>query len=177
MTHRTIVWLFAVSAVACSHQERPQSAHAEQAPVPARLETAQVSESAPPQQGIPGDPPVVEPPTAAPSPPPDQTPLTLTPASGTGAPRQTSAALVGNDGSRDKAETDADRESLREIRELIAEDASLRSAASQVVIVARDGRVWLRGQVNTAAQRAAIERAARRAGNVLSVNNELVVME
>jgi len=46
-----------------------------------------------------------------------------------------------------------------------------------VTIVARNGRVWLRGQVNTAAQRAAIEKAARRAVGVIGVNNELVAME
>jgi len=169
------VLLCAVSAVACSRASRPSTPTASTSPT--RVETAQVSESAPPPAGIPTNNPAVAPPAAAAAPPPDQTPLTLTPASGTGSPRTTSAQLVPTDSTRDKPETARDEESIREIRAALASDGKLSSVASRVTIVARNGRVWLRGQVNTAAQRAAIEKAARRAVGVIGVNNELVAME
>ena len=175
------VWLGAAAAVACSHDTRPQTI-ATAPPAPVRVETAQVSEAAPPEPGIPTRAPNVAPPAPAVAPPPDQTPLTLTPASGFGAPRRGSAALVAApaaaaDVAADKAESAQDRESIREIRELMAADATVAAIAPQVTIVARNGRVWLHGQVSTGAQRAAIEKAARRAGGVLNVNNELAVME
>jgi hypothetical protein len=180
----SITVLCALGAVGCSHDSRPQTAVA--APPPTtRVETAQVSESAPPQPGIPTNPPPVAPPAPQLTPPPDQTPLTLTPASGAGSLRSSasgSASLVsaptaGSDSTRDKAETARDQESIREIRQLLASDKTLASVAPQLTIVARNGRVWLRGQVSTNEQRASIEKVARSAGNVLNVNNELVVME
>jgi osmotically-inducible protein OsmY len=76
----------------------------------------------------------------------------------------------------DKPHTISDQESIREIRARLAEDRALAPMAERVKIVARSGRVWLRGQVNTAEQRAAIEKAARRAAGVIDVNNELVVL-
>jgi len=77
----------------------------------------------------------------------------------------------------DQATSPQDQQSVREIRELLAADPGLASIAPRLVIVARRGRVWLRGQVNTATQRAAIEKAARQAGGVIDVKNELVVLE
>jgi hypothetical protein len=175
------IWLYALGAVACSHDTRPQTAATAPTP-PARVETAQVSESAPLESGIPAAPPELAPPTTAAAPPPDQTPLTLTPAAGAGAPRNGSAALVAtpsapSDPARDKGESAQDQESIREIRQLLAADKSLAALAPHVTLVARSGRVWLRGQVSTNEQRAAIEKVARKAANVLNVNNELVVME
>ena len=176
-----ITVLCALGAVACSHDSRPQTV-AVAPPPPTRVETAQVSESAPLEAGIPTNPPAVTPPAAVVAPPPDQTPLTLTPASGVGSLRSGSAALVSaptvaSDSSRDKADTARDQESIREIRQLLASDKTIAAVAAQLTIVARSGRVWLRGQVSTNEQRAAIEKLARSAGNVLNVNNELVVME
>ena len=173
------VLLLATGAVACSYGSRPPSsptASAAPAP-PTRVETAQVSESAPPEPGIPKNHPDVAPPVNAAVPSPDQTPLTLTPASGIGAPRTASAQLVPSDPTRDKPESVQDQESIREIRELLASDKKLAPIAHQVTIVARHGRVWLRGQVNTADQRAAIEKVARQAAGVINVKNELAVME
>ena len=170
------VLLCAAGAVACSHDSRPQSV-ASAAPSTGRVETAQVSESAPIAPGIPKNSPPVAPPAPAAAPAPDQTPLGLTPASGAGSPRTVAGALVPTDPARDKAESAADQESIREIRALLASDHALASIAPQVTIFARNGRVSLRGQVNTAEQRAAIEKAARRAGGVINVKNELVVME
>jgi hypothetical protein len=104
----------------------------------------------------------------------DEKPL-ITPPAAEPAAGQQRQALV--DTNRDKADTDADRESVREIRALLAADKSLTASAQQLVVVAKNGRVRLSGQVNTAEQRAAIERAARQAANVRDVRNELVVLE
>jgi osmotically-inducible protein OsmY len=141
-----------------------------------------VSESAPLQAGIPAAPPALAPPAPVVTPPPDQTSLTLTPAAGAGSARSGSAALVATPGApsdpaRDKGDSAQDQESIREIRQLLASDKSLAALAPHVTIVARSGRVWLRGQVSTNEQRAGLEKLARKAGNVVNVNNELVVME
>jgi osmotically-inducible protein OsmY len=104
----------------------------------------------------------------------------MTPASGVGAPRTSSAQLVpGTPASSalDRGDTSQDHESIRDIRSLLASDPTLASIAPQVTIVARNGRVWLRGQVTTKEQRSAIEKAARRAVWVVDVNNELATME
>jgi hypothetical protein len=142
----------------------------------AQLETAPVRESTPPSSGIP-DSPQVAPPKQSAAPSTADTPLT--PASAVGEPRPVPAAasLVQSGPARDKADSAADQESIQEIRALLAADTTLSVPSSQVTILVRNGRVWLRGQVNTAQQRTGIERAARRAGGVLDVKNELVVME
>ena len=168
-----------VVALACSRESPPRSA-ATPAPTPAppaisRLEDAPVQASHPTEQGIPAG-PAVAPPVAPPAVPTDQ--VSLTPASGNGPARTASAALVPSAPTPDdKAESTQDRESIREIRALVASDPALASSAPHLVIVARGGRVWLRGQVNTAVQRAAIEKAARQAGGVVDVRNELAVLE
>lgn len=102
-------------------------------------------------------------------------PLGASPSAPEPAAGQQRQALV--DTNRDKADTEADRESVREIRALLAADKSLTVSAQQLVVVAKNGRVRLSGQVNTAEQRAAIERAARQAANVRDVRNDLVVLE
>jgi len=110
------------------------------------------------------------------APPTDST--SLTPASGTGSLRPTAAALVSAaPAPDDQAVSSQDEQSVREIRALLAANRDLASVAPRLVIVARNGQVWLRGQVNTADQRAAVERAARGAGGVVNVKNELVVLE
>jgi hypothetical protein len=168
-----------VMAVACSRESHPRDAAAptqvSAPPAISRLEDAPVQTSHPTGQGIPTA-PAVAPPVAPPAVPTDQVPLT--PASGNGTARTASAALVPAAPSPDdKAESAQDREALREIRALVASDPALASSASHLVIVARGGRIWLRGQVNTAAQRAAIEKAARQAAGVIDVRNELAVLE
>lgn len=164
------------AAAACSRESRPQTA-APVTPTTTPMQTAMVV-AAPGQPGEPGIPtnnPEVAPPTAQASPPPDETPLT--PASAAGQPRATSAQLVPSNPQLDKADSPSEQASAREIRELLSADKSLSATARQITIVVRDGRVWLRGQVNTAQERAAVERAARQAGGVVDVRNELVVME
>jgi len=173
------IWLCA-GALACSHETRPRSAPiAAPAPQPtfiSRLEEAPIEKSAAPESGIPTTAPSVAPPVAPPAPP--EVPISLKPASGTGSPRTASAALVpAPPAPDDKSASAQDQESIREIRSLLASDPALAPLASRVVIVARNGRVWLRGQVNTAAQRAAVEKAARQAAGVFSVKNELAALE
>jgi hypothetical protein len=183
MKWSTITPLFAAGALACAQTGRPPTASSATAPTSAdRTETAQVSESAPLEPGIPTNAPAVHPPTPALG-PAEPTAAPLSPASGNGSPRSVSAQLVPDPArdqapnSRDQAATARDRESLREMRALFASDPALAPIANQITIVARDGRVWLRGQVNTTEQRTALEKAARQAAWVLNVNNELVVME
>jgi len=172
------ILLFAASAVACAHSSRPATPTASTAPAsPTRVETAQVSESAPPASGIPRNPPVVTPPAQAAVPPPDQTPLTMAPAAGVGLPRNSSAQLVPNTPALDKGDSAKDHESIRDIRSLLASDQALSPIAAQVTILARNGRVWLRGQVTSKEQRAAIEKTARKAAWVVDVKNELVTLE
>lgn len=108
--------------------------------------------------------PLVASPLSEPSPPVDEL-----------APGKSSQALVAPN--LDQAESEDDRESVREIRARLSTDKALARSARQVSVVAKNGRVRLSGQVNTAEQRAAIERAARQAANVRDVRNELVVLE
>jgi hypothetical protein len=163
------VSMCAVAAIlACSHDQRPpssQEAVATQsqplvaAPAPVRpLATTATPPVVPPEPSVSQDEPL------------------LTPASGVATPRTGSLELVPNAAPQDKADTAEDQASVREIRELLAADKSI-SPSARLTIVARNGRVWLRGQVTTAEERAAIERSARRAGGVVDVRNELVVME
>ena len=81
------------------------------------------------------------------------------------------------DAAMNLADTAEDHESIQDIRAAMAADKSLSAAAKEVTIVARNGRVWLRGHVSTAEERSAIERAALQAAGVVEVHNELVVAE
>lgn len=164
----------AAGMLACAHEPPPA------APTPATLPTqTALVESAPSSEpglvSIPTNNPHVAAPVAPPTRAPEDVPLT--PSAGNGEPRPVSAGPVTHDASLDKAESAEDRESVSEIRALLAADASLSSTARQVTVVARHGRVWLRGQVNTAEERAAIERSARKAANVRDVRNELLVLQ
>lgn len=170
------VWL-CTGALACSHESRPRSAPTAAPPGTSvsRLEEAPAKEAAPSTSGIPAA-PSVAPPVAPPAPP--ETSLSMTPASGQGSTRNASAQLVPSaPGPDDKAQSPQDQESIREIRTLLASDPALAPVAARVVLVARNGQVWLRGQVNTAAQRAAVEKAARQAVGVINVKNELIALE
>lgn len=177
MNLSTAALLFATTCALACTPAHPAPAAPVAAPAPTRVETAQVSESAPPEPGIPKNAPPLAPPLVPVTPSPDQTPLTLTPASSAEPPRTSSAALVASDAARDKPESAQDQESIREIRALLAADRSLAPLSKQVTLVVKHGRVSLRGQVNTAEQRAAIEKAARQAVGVTNVKNELAVME
>lgn len=166
--------------LSCSRESRPpRASRPSTAPTQTALATAPVAEAAtttaePNAPGIPRA-PAVAPPVAPRAQAPEDAPLTLS--SGAGAARPVTAGLVPSDPALDKAESAEDRESVSELRALLAADTSLSPTARNVTIVARQGRIWLRGQVNTAAERAAIERSARKAAHVRDVRNELVVLE
>jgi hypothetical protein len=145
--------LCAAMGLGCSYQSQPRSAQ-RTAPPPPPLATATT-------------PPVMAAPAAAPA---------LTPASAVGPARPT-MGFVPIDSRRDKPESHQDVESILEIRQLLAADTTLSPAARNITIVARDGRIWLRGSVSTAHERAASERSARKAVHVIDVRNELSVME
>lgn len=161
----------------CSHDSRPPSA---QNTTTLPTQTALVAPTPAPAAepgapGIPTNTPAVAPPVAPVARAPEEVPLT--PSSARGEPRPVAAGLVPSDPALDKTESAEDQESVGEIRALLAADPSLSPGARQVMIVARKGRIWLRGQVNTPEERAAIERAARKAANVRDVRNELVVLQ
>lgn len=164
--------------LACSHDSRPEAPHgASTAP----LQTALVTPAEAGTQAEPGAPtiPANNPSVPVPSAPAavstEDTPLV--PPSAIASLRPDSTQQVQTDPARDKAAGPADQESIREIRALLAADRSLSATARQVTIVASNGRVRLTGQVNTAAERSAIERSARQAANVVDVRNELIVMQ
>jgi hypothetical protein len=162
----------AAAVVACSHDSRPEAVHA---PSTVATQTALVSTAEPAPPGA-LDIPTNNPRVGAPPAPAAPQDVPLTPSSGVGdaRPTSTSPAL---DPVLDKTETSDDRDSAREIRARLAADKSLSATARQVTINVDHGRVRLRGQVNTAEERAAVERAARKAVNVIDVRNELVVLQ
>lgn len=168
----------ATGAFACSHQQAPRTARS---PSTGATQTALV---APPQSAntpitpgaasIPNE-PQVAPPQRPPIQPAEKLPIATS--AGLASPRPESLPPVATDPVRDQPETGADAESIREIRALLAADKSLSATARQITIVAAKGRVRLSGQVNTAEERASIERAARKAANVIDVKNQLVVLQ
>lgn len=185
MNRSSAVGLLTITGlIACSHDSPPKTAQdgsaasAEPAAgsVATPLVTTTPTRLAPPTASAAPSPVAAPAPPAAPSPPLVPEPQ-LTPASGVAGPRTSSASLAGSTSTQDKADSREDQESLREIREILAATPALSSTARQVAIVVRSGRVWLRGQVSTSEERAAIERSARQAGGVIDVRNELVVME
>jgi len=62
----------------------------------------------------------------------------------------------------DQSETTADRELTRRLRQAVVEDDSLSLQAKNIQIITIDGKVTLRGEVNTEAERAAILAKAKR---------------
>jgi hypothetical protein len=170
-------------AVACSHNQPPRIAQAAPATTPTPV-TVEPARSAPaanaePTQLVPGaasipKDPSVAPPYAPASKSTEDRPVT---SASFASPRAGSVPAVAPDPARDQPETSDDVESVRELRALLAADKSLSPTARQITIIARRGRVYLIGQVNTADERAAVERAARKAANVIDVTNRLVVLE
>jgi hypothetical protein len=168
----------AIGAAACSHDQPPPQT-ARTAPSPEATQTAPAALTAEPQLA-PGAAtvsrePQVAPPRAPAARPNEDSPITMS--SSFASTRPDAVPAVATAPNRDQSETSADAESVREIRALLAADKSLSAAARQVTIVAANGRIRLSGQVNTAEQRAAVERAARKAANVIDVRNQLVVLQ
>jgi len=167
-----------LGAVGCSHNPAPQSART---PSTTPMQTALVAPAepanaplAPGAASIPTA-PQVAPPQAPALQPAEERPVATS--ASLASPRPESLPSVARDPVRDQPETAADAESVREIRALLAADKSLSATARQITIVAAKGRVRLSGQVNTAEERAAVERAARKAANVIDVKNQVVVLQ
>lgn len=166
-----------IGAGACSHHQPPQTVSAP--PVTQPTQTALVAPAPEPQLApgaatIPRD-AQVAPPQAPGAKPAEDSPITMS--SNFASTRPDAVPAVATDPHRDQSETSDDAESIREIRALLAADRSLSATARQITISAAKGRVRLSGQVNTPEERAAIERAARKAANVVDVRNQLVVLQ
>ena len=109
----------------------------------------------------------------------------LTPASGSGEARPTigeaqTASEPGSEATAHNAginqgDTEADMAVTLRVRESLLQDPTLSFIAKSVTVVTRDGRVTLRGLVNTPQERTAVERIARKVGAVRQVDNELGV--
>lgn len=166
-------------AVACAHNQAPQTARSTPSNGPAQPALVASPEPAntpitPGAASIPNN-PQVAPPQPPPVQPAEKLPIATSP--NLASPRPESLPPVAADPVRDQPETGADAESIREIRALLAADKSLSTTARQITITAAKGRVRLTGQVNTADERASIERASRKAANVIDVKNQLVVLQ
>lgn len=175
----SVAFATVVGAVACSHNQAPQAARAPTSTTPTQTALVAPAEPANPPltpgaATIPNN-PQVTPPQGSTARTAVDSPITMS--SSFASPRPDTLPPVATDPVRDQSETSADAESVREIRALLAADKSLSATARQVIIVAAKGRVRLTGQVNTAEERAAVERAARRAANVIDVKNQLVVLQ
>jgi hypothetical protein len=178
----TVSFAAVLGVVACSHNQAPQTARASASSPPMQSTLVAPAEPAEPANAplspgaasIPGNPQVAPPQGPALS-PAEQKPIATS--ANLASPRPDTLPSVPADPVRDQPETSADAESIREIRSLLAADKSLSATARQITIIAAKGRVRLTGQVNTAEERAAVERAARKAANVIDVKNQLVVLQ
>lgn len=75
----------------------------------------------------------------------------------------------------DQKEDDADLEITAAIRRAVVADESLSTNAHNVKIITQDGRVTLRGPVDSEAERTRIVKLAREAAGVQDLNNQLEI--
>lgn len=73
----------------------------------------------------------------------------------------------------DQGSSEADRNTTQQIRQALMKDNNLSFTAKNVKIITVNGKVTLRGPVNSAAERSAIEAAARKIAGVSQVDNQL----
>ena len=73
----------------------------------------------------------------------------------------------------DQGTSEADRKTTQQIRQALMKDNSLSFGAKNVKIITLNGKVTLRGPVNSEAERASIEAAARKVAGVTQVDNQL----
>jgi len=74
----------------------------------------------------------------------------------------------------DQGSSEADRKITSDIRKALMSDGNLSFTAKNVKIITIDGKVTLRGPVKTAAERTAVEAAARKvAGSGARVESQL----
>lgn len=75
----------------------------------------------------------------------------------------------------DQGNNETDLQITQQIRKAVMADDSLSFTAKNVKIISTGGKVTLRGPVKTAAERNAIEEAARKVAGVLQVENQIEV--
>ena len=102
---------------------------------------------------------------------------------GTPSPRPDNTDVNERDRSRsavtpmDQGESEADRTITQQIRQAVMKDGSLSFTAKNVKIITLNKKVTLRGPVKSAAERTAIETAAKKVAGVTSVENQLEIAE
>lgn len=201
MSFRPSTLLCLVGLAACSHQPEPETAqdatYVDQRPVatndadmtPASLENANPGARPAAQQTAdaraplvadtkgtspnpapasePVDPNRADPPRAAdPAPagtPPDNTKVNKRDAN--------ASALT----PLDQKENESDLKITQQIRQAVMADGTLSFTAKNVKIITQNGKVTLRGPVNNAQERAAVEAAARKVAGTAQVDNQLEV--
>lgn len=75
----------------------------------------------------------------------------------------------------DQGESDADRGVTQQIRKAITSGTNFSVAAENVKIITANGKVTLRGPVNTPAEKAGIEAVAKRVAGPDNVDDQLAV--
>ena len=75
----------------------------------------------------------------------------------------------------DQSNADNDLKLTQQIRQAVMADKSLSFTAKNIKIIAKDGKVTLRGPVKTAEERAAIEADARKAAGSAPIDNQIEV--
>lgn len=75
----------------------------------------------------------------------------------------------------DQGEGQADLDITKKIRQAVVGDGSLSFTAKNVKIITRDGKVTLRGPVNTSEERSTIQAAAQKVAGPANVDNQLEV--
>ena len=115
----------------------------------------------------------------APAAPPVEAPKAADPVPPSTAPDNTkvnkrdtnSAALT----PMDQKENETDLKITQQIRQAVMADGSLSFTAKNVKIITQNGKVTLRGPVNTSQERSAIEAAARKVAGTSQVDNQIEV--
>jgi osmotically-inducible protein OsmY len=69
----------------------------------------------------------------------------------------------------------SDVETMRQIRKAVVDDSSLSTYAHNVKIIARNGKVTLRGPVRSEAEKASVEAKAKAVAGDMNVTNQLTI--
>ncbi|HKY36667.1 MAG TPA: BON domain-containing protein [Polyangiaceae bacterium] len=151
--------LFCLGVLACSHDQRSESAYDSESAWQSPTYSTRMLASEPDEA--------------------------LTPASGVGEARPTrepqtssdpASEAAGNNAGINQGDTEADMAVTLRVRESLLQDPTLSFIAKSVTIITRDGRVTLRGLVNSPVERTAVERIARQVGPVRQVDSQLGVV-
>jgi hyperosmotically inducible protein len=76
-----------------------------------------------------------------------------------------------------QGESESDREMTRKIRQAVTDDGSLSTNAKNIKIVTRDGRVTLRGPVNSEDEKRKVEKFAVSVAGQANVTNQIEVVK